>query len=299
MLVATGSYSGNSTDDRDITVGFQPEVVIVKADDTAGAPFRTDAMTAGNSNWLRDNAGLTANVIQAFGATTFQVGTDGSSNTTGDTYNWLAFADNGDGDLVTSTYTGNGIDDRSITDPAIDLSFIVVKGRSTDSGGWRTTNNAAGESLQFHEFGGTQTNKIQNFVTNGFQVGTDAEVNTDTVVYDYFCIKSGSSSIALGSYTGNSTDDREITGAGFAPEAAITKDTSDNGAVANTTDTDSSWSTTFTASAIDRIQSLDTDGFTVGTDATANATGSTYFWAVFRDAPATAVRRRMRMGIGI
>lgn len=289
MKVATGEYTGNGTDDRSISgVGFQPEVVVVKATDAAGPPFRTDAMSGDNANWLRDNNGLTANIIQALESDGFQVGTDGAVNTGSQAYQWFAFADGGDGDLATGTYTGNGTDDRSVTDPGFDVAFVIVKHRGTESGAWRIASNSADNSLQFHQFSAEKTNTIQNFVTNGFEVGTSAEVNTSSEVYDYIAVKSGSSSVAESTYTGNATDDRDITGTGFTPEVVWVKTDDSQAPRANTDGTDDSISLGTIANAANSIQSFASDGFQVGSAADVNSSAATEYWVAFRTAPAVS-----------
>ena len=90
--VASGNFAGNTNDDRDITTGFQPEFVLVKQDSTTDGPsYRFASQTAGESHCLSEAAAT--NQIQAFGATTFQVGTDVCANSNGITMHWFALTD--------------------------------------------------------------------------------------------------------------------------------------------------------------------------------------------------------------
>lgn len=90
--VQTGSYTGDTNDDREIPTTFQPEFAAVKQDGTADGPsYRFASNSAGESFCLSEVAAV--NQIQAFNATDFQVGTDNCANDDGDTMRWFALAD--------------------------------------------------------------------------------------------------------------------------------------------------------------------------------------------------------------
>lgn len=86
---AVGSYTGNGTDNRTITLAadFTPAYVIVKGDAAVTAAARFG--TAGDASQTATDVNA-ANMIQAFGAGTFQVGTDSRVNQNGVTYYYLA-----------------------------------------------------------------------------------------------------------------------------------------------------------------------------------------------------------------
>ena len=58
---------------------------------------------------------------------------------------------------------------------------------------------------------------------DGFQVGTASNVNTANVVYYYLAFKNASDSFQSGTYTGNNTDNRSVTGVGFKPDFVLTE----------------------------------------------------------------------------
>lgn len=90
--IVTGSFSGNTDDNRDIPTGFLPEFVMVKHPSTTDGPsYRFTGMSGDLSFCLSEAAA--ANQIQALGATTFQVGTDACSHSNGDTMRWFALGD--------------------------------------------------------------------------------------------------------------------------------------------------------------------------------------------------------------
>ena len=94
--------------------------------------------------------------------------------------------------------------------------------------------------------------------------------------------------LATGSHVGNAMDNRAITGLGFTPDYVLIKATSNRPAVSRSSSMAGDVSKAINgASALqaNRIQSLDVDGFTLGTHATVNANGAVYSWVAFRAAP--------------
>lgn len=88
--------------------------------------------------------------------------------------------------------------------------------------------------------------------------------------------------IASGTYTGNGADDRPITGIGFTPVLVIIVRSTGiwswrSATMAGDVSLDMSGGDVLT----DRIQSLDSDGFTVGTSGDVNANLATYYYIAF------------------
>ena len=111
-VLATGTYDGNDTDGRDIVQSdvFQPQVVLVKADNAVGSPvIKTDFMPVGDSSLALEDfsqdipsgvSGLDTDLIQAINADGFEVGSgNGDGVLTNDNagaapdvpYFWLTF----------------------------------------------------------------------------------------------------------------------------------------------------------------------------------------------------------------
>ena len=95
--------------------------------------------------------------------------------------------------------------------------------------------------------------------------------------------------LATGAFTGDGADDRAITGLGFTPDVVIVKgDVASRTAVIRTSTVlgDAAKSMGGGATMLaDRIQSLDADGFTIGSSSDVNANGQPYFWIAFRQEP--------------
>jgi hypothetical protein len=92
--------------------------------------------------------------------------------------------------------------------------------------------------------------------------------------------------VASGSYTGNVTDNRAITGVGFQPDVVIVKSDTAAGVAVIRTSTMSGDDTKplsgATALTANMIQSLDANGFTVGTNAAVNLVTIGYHWTAFK-----------------
>jgi hypothetical protein len=101
-------------------------------------------------------------------------------------------------------------------------------------------------------------------------------------------------SMITGWYLGDGTDNRPITGVGFQPDLVIVKSERNYCAVARTSTMTGDAAKAMEGSGgivADLIQSLDSDGFTVGSDNAVNRSGYMHYWAAFR-----AVSGRMELG---
>jgi len=108
--------------------------------------------------------------------------------------------------------------------------------------------------------------------------------------------KASAGQMSVGSYTGDGTDDRGITGVGFQPEYLILKgDATVNGAHRTTSVAgDSTLDFKTVANYADGIQALQTDGFQVGTNTKVNQNATTYYWMAFATAPASSKPKIIR-----
>ncbi len=184
---AVGNYIGNGIDNRDVEAGLQPKYMFLKRIDGGGTytEMRIDTM-ANNESWVVGTGLSHGNHIQDFGATSFQIGTAAGVNTSGGTYAWIAF-----GYGATGNYLGNGLDDRDITGSGFTPAFNVVKEDSTSQSRAKIPDSVIGEgTLRFSSNAGLgATNEIQSLIADGFQVGTDSDVNANGVNYHWFTTK--------------------------------------------------------------------------------------------------------------
>ncbi len=285
MQIATGSYTGNGVNARAITgLGFEPDLVIVKRGDGSYHPvWRSSAMVGDVSAYLGASLVNTSNCIESLDVDGFTLGDDEKVNTDTKTYHWIAAAVNEVDDFAVGTYVGNSSDDRSISGLGFEPDLVVVKGNRADQGCWRSS-AMVGDSSAF--FGATTNyaNLIQALEADGFQVGTSVNVNYTGIDYYWFAVKAVPGLVAAGTYTGDGSDNRSISGIGFEPEHVWVKR---SGASAgrlrpSTLAGDSTLSLVTGVPATNRIQALEADGFQVGTDAEVNGNTYTYWYAAWR-----------------
>jgi len=286
MLMSTGSYTGDGTDDRAITgVGFQPDVVFIKGDLLQIGVFRTSTMGDGYSKATGATA-LFTDRIKSFGSDGFTIGTDVDVNKADTTYYWAAFKAAA-GEMKVSSYAGDGNDDRSISGVGFQPDFVIVMSASGNAPVFRFSNVAGDVSYAFA--GGNNSNCIQALEADGFQVGTDNKVNNNGTDYHYIAWKTVSGRIAVGSYTGDGNDDRSVTGVGFQPYWVIVHQEEGTPATRHklaSTPVDESQLFTATANKNNEIQALEADGFQVGSADPVNKAGNTYQYMALLNDPA-------------
>lgn len=288
LRVATGSYTGNNTNNRTITgLGFQPNLVIIKPADTQASVGAWSWPNLGADRSIDPNAGANPfiNAIQSFDTDGFTIGTEARVNANGVIFNWAAFYGTSEY-FYEGSYTGNATA-RSITGVGFQPDFIFIK-RST---GTNQQGRAAFGSAPTYAFPFSSSNPttgiIDSFDTDGFSISTISIVNSAGAKFDFFCLKAPTGAGTQTTYTGNGSDNRAITGLGFQPEFMLVKAIAGgqqfvgrNGAM---TGDDSIIYAPGQANAADIIQSLDSDGFTVGTAASINTNTRVYHYLALKD----------------
>lgn len=280
MRVATGTYTGNGSDNRAITVSdavgsFQPDFVMVKGASNALPAFRTSAMSGDLT--AVGGALLTADIVQSLDATGFTIGTHAMVNTNLTTYHWLAIKAD-PLDCKVGTYTGNASDNRSITGVGFQPSVVMIFADRAEAHDWRSDQHS-GDVTGWLSMAGSAADKIQSLTSDGFTVGTHGEVNGNASNYYYVAFKTVAGFFKTGTYTGNGADNRSITGVGFQPafvhvargatSAPRFKLASHSGEITGRYSNDGN-------DATDYIQALEADGFQIGTNAVVNANTETF-----------------------
>lgn len=182
--------------------------------------------------------------------------------------------------VATGSYTGNGTS-QSITGVGFQPLFVAVH---TEFRNFVFTSATMGaNATKDRSNGAIFTGGITSLDADGFSVGSDATANANGSTLHYLAL-GGFTNIALGSYTGDDVDDREITGVGFDPDLVLVWRDSDNPVWATTTSLIGYLfeSTAADGSDNDSIQDLITDGFEVGTALRVNDLGVTYYWLALK-----------------
>lgn len=284
----TGYYVGTGATLSISNIGFRPDLVIIKADTTAGAGavFKTSSMPANTTAYFPATANNTGTII-TLDETGFTVSSNANVNTVNVIWKWIAFGGSDcsvNGTFCVGSYTGVGTS-QSITSVGFQPDLVFTKGSSTTAATWRSSsmNNNVGQY-----FTATAQNTTGALFTtlnsNGFTVGSTN--NSSGIVYQFAAFKSVDSLMETGFYVGNATDNTNISipnFSGITPDFVFVKGIGASVPVFNTTECFGDYSNLFTdaANAVNYIQALQTNGFQIGTDMSVNGTGSTMFYAAF------------------
>ena len=285
--IRSGSYSGSGSP-RSITgLGFQPDVVILKGNDnTIRAIGRTSTMSL--SKGMVSAVAAASGLITSLDPDGFSLSGDVQVNKLAVAYHWVAFRMEA-GESKVGTYTGTGADNFDITGLGFLPAYVVVIPTSARPVYHRSSSMTGDDSFDFdNSFG--DPNRIQALLADGFQVGSDPDVNDSGFTYNYVAWKAIPGKMAVGSYVGDGLDNRSITGAGMRPEYVIVKrdgTAASNGAsqkpLSTGAATDQSLLFNMSNFQVDAIQALESDGFQVGTQPRVNLASDTYYWMAFAD----------------
>lgn len=283
-------YTGDGNDNRNL--GGCPFNVSskglawVKPTDTTANDGAMSWVGMGSDLSIDPNAAAnpSANKIQAFQENGIQVGTDANVNSNGVDYQGVIIS----GDPSTyyeGSYTGNSTTSNPITGVGFRPDLIIIK---------RTTSTASVGRFWFRPSGQANvwaaTNGSTGFLTDdadGFTITTtNSSVNASGSTYRFVCLKLETGYSEYVSWTGNATDNRDIT-TSFNPEFVWIKTQSGSQApvfrtTANSGDNTTVW-TLSTANIADSIQSFGDKKFTIGTNATANRNATSIDAFVMRD----------------
>lgn len=283
LRIATGSYTGNAVDNRAVTTGFQPNLVLVKADTAQIAVGRTSTMTGDASKPMTGATALFTDRIQSFTAAGFTIGTNNQVNQAATVYRWTAVK-SGCGTLKVGSYTGNGAATQAITGAGFQPELVAIMPASANMAMQRYS----GMTTSFRFDAGTGlANVVNSLDADGFTVGNAAEANTNGTVYHYIAANDVAGSVKKGSYTGSATDNRNIAGVGFQPDFVMIRanDTatarSGHARTASLAGGNSQfWAAT--ANTNNGIQALQAGGFQVGTHASVNGNNPTFHYIAFK-----------------
>ncbi|MDF1590185.1 MAG: hypothetical protein P1P89_01620 [Desulfobacterales bacterium] len=277
----TGAYMGDGTDNRPITnVGFQPDVVIIKAADygTEGI-IRTATMSGESAKPMVGSVGILSNLIQSLDATGFTVGNGWRVNKGGTIYYWAAFRAVA-GEMKVGTYTGDGAGGRVISGlGGFQPELIIVLSEENHEVMHRS--NYSDLSFNFGN-GQGQGNCLTTPVPfDGFRLGSDDRVNKNGVIYHYVCWPNIAGQQQFGGHGGDGQDNRNVTGLGFKPEYVIVRAVSAGRFMIHRTasidkNADESMYFSSKVNTTNHIQLLLDDGYQLGKDDEVNKLNISY-----------------------
>lgn len=85
--------------------------------------------------------------------------------------------------LQTGSYTGDGADNRAITQVGFAPDVVIIKGRTTQNAQIRTATMSGDATKEMNGDTALQTNRIKSLYSGGFTLGTHASVNGSGVTY--------------------------------------------------------------------------------------------------------------------
>lgn len=213
MVVETGSYVGDGTDNRAITgVGFAPEVVILRGvGPSRTALIRTSTLSAGTKE-LATTAFVFANLIISFDADGFTVSDSPKLNQDEVVFHWIAFADTDDGFAV-GTYVGDGANPRAIDisdtsgSPDFQPDYVLLVSEGNSDPGQRFEDGANVNSAVMGFTGpAIFSGSITDLTSSGFTVNAgatnDRRVNDPGESYHYVAWRERAGT-SVGTYFGS------------------------------------------------------------------------------------------------
>ncbi len=287
MLMARGSYVGNGTPGSPISgLGFQPDLVIVQGGTLLPAVARTSTMFGDVSKKLGAADPLINNAIFSLDFDGFTLGSDAHVNSPGINYYWMAYRASA-GEMVVSSYLGNGFDNQSIPGVGFEPDFVIIMNESAVEAVHRFSSQTGDATFEFG-FSGESTNRIQAFEPDGFQVGSDSTVNEPGAFHHYVAWKSTAGRINGNTYTGTGFDNENILGVGFQPEYLIIKSQANIAGAVHRSESFPGDATLPVEQGLmldDAIQTFLPDGFQLGMYFGVNTFSEPYHWMAFRSSP--------------
>lgn len=290
--VHSGSYTGTGSALSMTGLGFRPQLIILKdisanatADPIIGWSGMTTSGGATPAATIFDPSSAPAtNIITGYDSDGFTVGTNTTVNTAARTYNYVAIAGSS-AEVITGNYVGDGTDDRDISIGGTPRFLFVRRRNSTTRVVLKMDTMPTDESHGLGAAAVFDTDQVQDIISGGFRVGTNAAVNNNTSTYDYIALSPPTTGCTMGTYVGNGSDNRNITGIGFSPTWVFIKNNNNQSPVmrgtTNVGDT-SNILTNSIANTVNLIQSLGATSFQVGDSSRVNASPNIYYYIALR-----------------
>jgi len=283
-IYSMGTYVGNGTSKTINNIGFQPDVILVKAASSEDGWVATNTMNIGYCKSLDGTNILQTGIISSTNANGFVVGSSAQSNSNGITYHFICFKTGTM--LSTGSYTGNGGATKGITGLGFqpEMVWIFSDDNSTNSQAFLGIASNTQRGVRWSDGGYTGTNGIWSYDSDGFTAGS--YYNTTSKTYHYVAFNESGTTFREDNYAGSGFDNTNITLAStaFRPDFLLITNSANLGSV-NIKFKHNSGDITFPAanagSTSNLIQSFNADGFQVGNATAVNWAGVSYTYAAF------------------
>ena len=317
----TKLYAGNSGTQSITGVGFQPDFLWIKRRTNAGDHNLVDVIRTSDKTLISNDTGAeySNNTITSFDSDGFSLsGSDGALNASSNDYaswNWLASnttASNTDGSITSTvsanttsgfsivSYTGTGANATVGHGLGSTPSVVMVKRWNGNS--WWYVRHTGTNITDGHVFlnttstASTQSTSIIGLSSSTFSLGTEVSVNDSGGTFIAYCFAEKQGFSKFGSYVGNGSTDGTFVYTGFKPAFVIMKrtDTTENWLIKDSVrDTFNVadkrlFANLNQAEGTSANGSIDilSNGFKQrGSDIITNASGGTYIYMAFAEAP--------------
>jgi hypothetical protein len=199
--LSVGSYTGDGSNDRNLTISpaFLPELVMIQGG-LNRAEFRVPAIV-GDLSCPIENVTCGPNTIQALQASGFQLGTASQVNAAATVYYYMGIKAIS-GSTVSGSYLGNAIAGPVTT--GFQPEFVFIKANNAFSPHAKFKAQTTDLSCTFAN-GTCNSDRIKAFLSNGFEVGTQSEVNPGggTVTVYWYAMKSPAAAAVAGAAKGS------------------------------------------------------------------------------------------------
>lgn len=289
--IFTGSYTGDGNDNRSISgIGFQGDWMLVFPDDGEEVTHRNSTNTGDATQFFASTGADFADGIQKFEADGFELGTSIVVNQCGIVYYFTVFKfDNTTSN--TGSYTGDNSDNRNLAIVGFDPTYVVIAG---EVGGrtknQRSASNATDDSMFFGPTSHS-ANHIQDFITNGFQIGSIGAVNKGGETFFNESFLNITNGFTEGTYTGDGNNGRSVS-VGFRPLLVIVKQDGGTDAAGRNDAFADGEGKRFDTEGVtaNGVQNFETDGFTLGSTNKVNGLGLLYNFMAWKSPPSAVSR---------
>lgn len=309
MQIEAFNFTGNETN-RTVTLNEISDAVhlAIVDDDTGKYPhFRITGMS--NSQRIGHTAGSTT-AITALGSGSISIGTSTDVNEIDNAITGFAVRDDGNDDFKVGSYVGDGGATKSIATGLSDLENVWVFEDASTAAYWHSKSMGATTDASYPFVNGVSAS---GYITDiGTTAGTfivGSALNTSGKTYFYVAWGSVSGFIDSISFSGNSTDNRNLdvdpNNGGNTPEFGhIGNDTTarngnwrvEENSRGHSGDSCSQWTAATTQT--NRLQGFSSETIQLGYNTDVNATGNSYdiFWAINNPAAAGATYYQTNTG---
>lgn len=193
--------------------------------------------------------------------------------------------------MQTGYYVGTGTDNFAITGLGFQPNLVIIKDDTAggnDGANFKTSAMSGEVSSALADTDvDVASNAIQSLDSDGFTLGTDADVNAANIRFTWTafagsdCTSSGT--FCVGSYTGNGTS-QSLTSVGFQPDMVTVKRSGVSSSVfrSSSMGTNASQPLDGANELTDSITTLDATGFTVSNNTRVNTSSDTYWFFAFK-----------------